>query len=140
MKNPIKGTLALAFIALGFVWRPAWGLLAVLVLMEWAERGWEQLLDAIRGAARSQGKPERVVKAEEFILVDAKGIPRARLAIEDGIKPMLALLDEDGARANYFMLTPTGPVLRLGNRGGEEIMLVVGDYVGGPRTGTMRIR
>jgi hypothetical protein len=46
---------------------------------------------------------------------------------------MLALLDENGASSSYFVLTPTGPVLRLGHRGGEEIILAVGEYFVGDK-------
>jgi hypothetical protein len=73
-----------------------------------------------------QVRPKRLVTAEEFVLIDAKQRARAKLFIEDGVRPMLALLDENGARPTYFASTPTGPVLRLGNRSGEEIMLAVG--------------
>jgi hypothetical protein len=92
----------------------------------------DQLRHEAQKAERAQ-QSKNVLTAGEFVLVDAKGNPRARLSMEDGIKPMLALLDEDGVRANYFMLTPTGPVLRLGNRQGEEIMLSLGDYLGESR-------
>jgi hypothetical protein len=33
----------------GFFWRPAWGILIVLAIVDWGERAWEQLLNAIRG-------------------------------------------------------------------------------------------
>jgi hypothetical protein len=100
----------------------------------WTEKGicgqrWTEA--TLRSAAARRDQPERIVKAEEFVLVDSRGRASARLAMEDGDSPMLALMYEDGARPNYFMMTPTGPVLRLGNRDGEEIMLVLGDCSGG---------
>jgi hypothetical protein len=52
MKKPVKVAVILGLIALGFVWRPAWGLLIVFLLVEWAEDRWKELLGAIRGARR----------------------------------------------------------------------------------------
>jgi hypothetical protein len=89
---------------------------------------------ALRSTTGRQEQPQRIVKAEEFILVDSNGKARARLGMEDGDSPTLALMYEDGSRPNYFMMTPTGAELRLGNRDGEEIMLVVGDYSGRQET------
>jgi hypothetical protein len=70
--------------------------------------------------------PPKVITAEQFILVDGRGVARASLYMEDGIHPALGLFDEDGTRPNYFMRTPTGAVIRIGNREGEEIMLSIG--------------
>ncbi len=68
MKKPVKAALVLALIALGFVWRPAWGLLIVFVLVEWAEDRWKELLGAIRGRRRSssESKQEPDELQEEF--------------------------------------------------------------------------
>ena len=44
MKKPVKAAVILGLIALGFVWRPAWGLLIVFLLVEWAEDRWRELL------------------------------------------------------------------------------------------------
>jgi hypothetical protein len=63
MKNPVKAALWLGLIALGFVWRPAWAILAVVVFADWAEGLWEQLLNAIRG--RHQGLSEGEEKKYE---------------------------------------------------------------------------
>jgi hypothetical protein len=41
--------LAISLLVLGFFWKPAWLILVVLVLAQWSERRWKELLDAIRG-------------------------------------------------------------------------------------------
>jgi hypothetical protein len=83
----------------------------------------EELLDPVR---HCDPDPRRIVVAEEFILVDANGKARARLAMEDGVCPMLSLMNEDRTRNNVFILTADGSgILRLGNREGEEIILSV---------------
>jgi hypothetical protein len=83
----------------------------------------EELLDPVR---HCDPDPRRIVVAEEFILVDQNGKARARLAMEDGVCPMLSLMNEDRTRNNVFILTAGGSgILHLGNREGEEIILSV---------------
>ena len=65
----------------------------------------EGLLDPYR---KFEPDPRKISVAEEFVLVDPKGKARARLAMEDGIRPMLALINEEGTRTNYFTLTDGG--------------------------------
>ena len=82
----------------------------------------EELLNPYR---KAEPDPQRIVVAEEFILVDADGKARARLAMEDGVCPMLSLINRNGTVGNYFILTEGGGVLHVGNQEGEEIILSV---------------
>jgi hypothetical protein len=62
----------------------------------------EELLNPVQNCDHD---PRRIVVAEEFILVDANGKARARLAMEAGVCPMLSLINEDRTVNNVFILT-----------------------------------
>jgi hypothetical protein len=96
----------------------------------------EQLVKSL--VEQLQVKPEPVVIAEEFVLVDREGKPRARFAmaenmemrVEDGTKkvpdfkgPILLFLDQDGFSSNYLQLTSSGAILRFSDRQGNETVL-----------------
>ena len=154
LKSMMFWILAAALVALGFFWWPAWVVLTVSFIVywvdlrwgqfcAWADHRWEELMDAIR-ARRKNEEPssiERVVRAEAFVLVDAQGKPRAKLVMaqqddfivagerlseSDRNSPALFLLDDDGCATTFFTLGPQGPVLKLGDVSGNEVLLTVG--------------
>lgn len=65
MNKPTKALLAIALIALGFLWRPAWGLLLLFLLVEWAESRWNELLEAIRRIGRRAPRDEKRDELQE---------------------------------------------------------------------------
>jgi len=71
-------------------------------------------------------KNREEVTAERFVVVDTNGKPRGFFGMENGASPSLLFMEEDGAIPSYLRHSPDGwAVLRLGNRGGEEIMATI---------------
>lgn len=90
----------------------------------------------------ANGKQEALVTPKALLLFDAQGKARVKIGMshEDEFSlgneplqspsgganwPTLALLDEDGRGGNLFVLTPTGPALRLQDRRGNVVLLTV---------------
>jgi hypothetical protein len=82
-------------------------------------------IDAIRSDIAALGSREEVV-AKRFLVVDSNGKPRGFFGMEGGASPSLLFMEEDGIIPTYLRHSPEGwAVLRLGNRGGEEVMATV---------------
>ena len=108
-------------------------ILAVLVL------GWYPLTQQWVSSAYAQGTPTgpKIMRANQFILEDENGKPRASLVlVKDG--PVLSLDDENGKTRATLALSKIGPVLREILWQGGKIALHCRD--GRDRTGMIAAR
>ncbi len=87
---------------------------------------------AAAGLLMGQAVPRApIVEAEGFVLTDARGIVRAKLAMDKG-RPMVALTDEYGMPRIGLIVDKDGPMVALGDENGmPRVELSVGKE--GPR-------
>jgi len=73
-----------------------------------------------------QAQTRRVLEADEFVLKDKAGRPRARLAMEglDHITPMLVFLDEHGSGVPVAISAGSEPSLTLTRPGTNELVVL----------------
>lgn len=70
--------------------------------------------------AQEPAPRQRVVTAEQFMLVDKEGTPRAQLAVSDKGTPRLDLVNKEGMSIASLALTEEGqPDLRLNAKDGS---------------------
>jgi hypothetical protein len=70
-----------------------------------------------------QGRPNRTVEAEKFLLKDTNGRVRARLDMEDTDRPTLALLDTRGLRLVSLAGGETPSMTLFKNGCGQQVQL-----------------